>query len=355
MASGLINSLFFDIKNNMKIKYILVLLIIILIPSCTTFREPSGEYDWPVLTIRQWEKMTPSVLSGFLESGCSVNRLSSEGLSPLMMAGELGNDPRIIDILVENNADVNYSTKTGQTALMSAAINEQTDKMITALIRNGAEVDKENSFGLTALSVAFMYSKRPENVMTLLAAEPRMQANSFPGVSDINYRNSGGYNILMAELRNNCGYEKAAGLIEAGIGLRARDVSGWSAGTVAAIYDSNPEVTDLLYDTGVNFKIDNPEGYTTLMLAAARNTNPDVIRQLIKHGEDINARTDSGYTALMFAAYAAKNDSVISMLLECGADTSIKTDTGQTAWDFIQQNEAVKGTRGYWELNDYRY
>jgi len=42
-------------------------------------------------------------------------------------------------------------------------------------------------------------------------------------------------------------------------------------------------------------------------------------------------------------------------LLAAGADAKAKNEEGITPWDLAQENEKLKGTKGYWVLNDAQY
>ena len=43
----------------------------------------------------------------------------------------------------------------------------------------------------------------------------------------------------------------------------------------------------------------------------------------------------------------------IQALLDAGANAKAKE--GKTPWDYSQNNEELKGTKGYWALNDAQY
>ena len=58
------------------------------------------------------------------------------------------------------------------------------------------------------------------------------------------------------------------------------------------------------------------------------------------------------------AALAADSDGTpanIQALLDAGADAKAKNKEGKTPWDLAQENEKLKGTKGYWALNDAQY
>jgi hypothetical protein len=41
--------------------------------------------------------------------------------------------------------------------------------------------------------------------------------------------------------------------------------------------------------------------------------------------------------------------------LTVGADAKAKNKEGKTPWDLAKKNEKLKGTKGYWALNDAQY
>ena len=82
---------------------------------------------------------------------------------------------------------------------------------------------------------------------------------------------------------------------------------------------------------------------------------PKEIQSALVNGADINARDEDGWTPLMLAALASENPEVITVLLEAGADAGLETIEGKTAFDYAEENEHIKGSPAYWELNDRRF
>ncbi len=82
---------------------------------------------------------------------------------------------------------------------------------------------------------------------------------------------------------------------------------------------------------------------------------PAEVRALISAGADVNARDEFGATPLMEAAEFNKNPAVIIALLNAGANGKLHDKDGKTAFDYAKNNEAIKGTKAYWRLNDTRF
>ena len=85
---------------------------------------------------------------------------------------------------------------------------------------------------------------------------------------------------------------------------------------------------------------------------------PYVFDSFLEHDgfrADLEARNEDGFTPLMLAARYNTNPEVLQVLLDAGADATAKNGEKETAWDLIQDNEALKGTKAYWRLNELRY
>ena len=108
-------------------------------------------------------------------------------------------------------------------------------------------------------------------------------------------------------------------------------------------------------DGGADVMARDNYGMTPLLLAAG--STPANILTLIAAGADVMVRNKYGSTPLHFAAkciYFCK-PGVIQALLDSGADAKTKNNDGKTPWDLAQENEELKGTKGYWALNDAKY
>jgi ankyrin repeat protein len=76
---------------------------------------------------------------------------------------------------------------------------------------------------------------------------------------------------------------------------------------------------------------------------------------LLNAGANVNDRNTWGATPLMLAAEYNENPAVVITLLNAGADGTIKSSEGETAFDYAQQNQKLKGTKAYWDLNNARF
>ena len=106
-------------------------------------------------------------------------------------------------------------------------------------------------------------------------------------------------------------------------------------------------------DGGADVTAHNEYGVTPLHLAA-RYCTPATIQALLAAGADVMARDEDGRTPLHIAALG-RFPKVIQVLLDAGADAKTKNKNGKTPWDLAQENDKLKGTKGYWALNDAQY
>jgi len=95
-------------------------------------------------------------------------------------------------------------------------------------------------------------------------------------------------------------------------------------------------------------------GGFTPMHFAVRYGTPDNIAALVTAGAYVEAREVDGKTPLHFAAKYGSPDR-IAALLRAGASGSVKDVDGKTPFDLAEDNDTVKGTNAYSELNDAKY
>ena len=82
----------------------------------------------------------------------------------------------------------------------------------------------------------------------------------------------------------------------------------------------------------------------TGLKASTKLIGPDP--RLLNAGADVMVQDDDGNTPLHYAANFGKDEN-IQTLLAAGADAKVKDNSGKTPWDYAQDNETLKGTKGY--------
>ena len=123
--------------------------------------------------------------------------------------------------------------------------------------------------------------------------------------------------------------EVAALLLDRGADLeaKAKNDNGRTPLHLAAWWNDNPEMVELLLDRGANIEAQDDYGSTPLHLATTIGNNPEVAALLLNRGADIEARDDNVGTPLH---WAANNPEVTALLLDRGADIAAKGHAGST-------------------------
>ena len=100
-------------------------------------------------------------------------------------------------------------------------------------------------------------------------------------------------------------------------------------------------------DAGADVNARTTTGETPLLSAAWGGAPANILQALLDAGADVMARDGAGRTPLHLAGTPAN----IQALLDAGADAKAKNKLDKTPWDYAQENEKLKGTKGYWALN----
>ena len=175
---------------------------------------------------------------------------------------------------------------------------------------------------------------------------------------------------LFEAVKNGTASEVKAALA-AGTDPGARAGGGMTPLHWAATHHSDPSVIKALIEAGADPDARDEDGNTPLhgaVLSGAvlSNANPSVITALIEGGADPDARGEYGDTPLHRVAARIWIDtgddlsvsgdtgddlSVILALLRAGVDPGARNERGMTPFDYVKDNEALKGTGVYRLLN----
>ena len=79
------------------------------------------------------------------------------------------------------------------------------------------------------------------------------------------------------------------------------------------------------------------------------------MQPLLAAGADVMVMDGYRATPLHSASRGYGTSANIQVLLAAGADAKAKDEEGKTPWDYAQNNKDLKGTKGYWALNDAQY
>lgn len=258
----------------------------------------------PFLAKYYWETATVESVQNHIKDGVNVNGRGEDEKTPLMLAAMSNKNPDIIRILIENGADVNAQMEGGYTPLILAALNNQGFEIIKVLIKNGADVNAKNVHGETPLISANKFSGdiNPDitDIIILLikhGADVKVKDNE--GNTALDYLpldlrwDSEISWLLRADAFLHSQYWKVATFesvnsnITNGMDVNSRDKYGNTPLILAAFYNENSDIINLLIENGANVSAQNENGTTPLM-NADHNKNPDIARILIKRGAKKN-------------------------------------------------------------------
>ena len=211
-------------------------------------------------------------LTELLDSGIDVNIVSSNGVTPLILASSFKDSFEVVKCLVEAGAGINVTgNRDGRSPLIWAAgVSKETTEY---LLEKGADPDIIGNDGTTAV------------------------INAVFGIFG-----GGSFDILDL-------------LIDNGADVNRTLVNGASNGYTAISYaarNGNPELVSYLIDKGAEINHKTTEGNTPLMLAAEEG-EVKVLEILLGADADISLKNNSGLTALEIAE-SEGHDEIISLL-----------------------------------------
>ncbi|MHC4538485.1 MAG: ankyrin repeat domain-containing protein [Planctomycetota bacterium] len=240
-------------------------------------------------------------------------------------------DKELIELFIEKGADVNVKDRTGDTPLHNAVKSRTAGKdIIELLITNGADVNAKNDDGQTPVDVAVRQNR---SELAKLVIEK-------------------GTDVSLHAAARFGAVAKARSLIEKGIEIDAKDISGQTALHYAAEY-GHKDIVGLLIANGadVNAKTNNGESPLEIALAhnhkeisdllvtggthipsihtAAQLGDVDKVKGFLGQSQDMNARDENNRTAL-HEAVRSKHKDIAQFLIEQGADVNAKGKRGYT-------------------------
>ncbi|KAF2661221.1 ankyrin [Lophiostoma macrostomum CBS 122681] len=244
-------------------------------------------------------------LSGLHGGGATtvIDAQSINGLTPLMLAVEQGNDDSVVELL-KYGANLNLISSNGMNALDIAA-HAGYATIAGKLLNHGASIPDSRKFrdiyGSTVIKAVSGASS--EKVVSL-------SGNVIFDWSD----------IMVSASRNDVrGIEQC---LERGCDIEATAKDGRTALMIAA-EKAHLEAVRCLIDNGANLNATNSKGWTALMIAV-RDASNAVVDFLLKNGADANHLSPDHWTALAEAAQSG-HTLLVKALLAFSADPEVRS------------------------------
>ncbi len=226
--------------------------------------------------------------------------------------------------LIDMKADFKIKDKNGRTALMYAARYNPRSAVTAMLVSAGVKVNSVDDKGMTALDYAVKNPNANRIKTELVKAGAFVADNPMPKEDNVQkklfeYAKTGTETEIETVLSHNMA------------SINAKDEYGKTPLMLAAEYNQNPKVTEVLLRIGSSVELKDFGGYTPLMLAVRSNPNPQVIKVLLAGGAKSFDTYKNNTTLLMLAARDNLSAEVISLLLSLGQEVNAKDFTGRTA------------------------
>ena len=301
------------------------------------------------------------------QKGIMPDLAAKNGVTPLMLAAQLGYLDFLKVLLAHGNVDINKRDCLNRTALICAASNGHKHCLRLLLAQKRIRVNLQQNEGFTAVTLA-VRNGHAECLEALLAYKgtkheipdvhdwtPLMLAASH-GHADcleqllqrstkrLNRQSKDGNTaLMMAAKRGNIVCLNIL-LAQKGAHVYLYNRARLTALQLAAMYGHVACLQVLLARIR-----DRCDGDCTALMLAAEHGYADCVSALLEHDSKlINAQDRQGYTALMIAAINKRNDCAAILLQHPRIDVNAKSLAGQTAIELIGEVEMIQPPWKFW-------
>lgn len=145
-------------------------------------------------------------------------------------------------------------------------------------------------------------------------ATPQQLTEELKDITNINIRDDEGNTPFLLAASYNSDPKVLQILLEAGADIETQNWISGSALACAAEHNPNPQITKFLIENGLSVHDENLIAEMTPLILAIQNKNFEVAKLLIEHGSDIDIKDNTGYSALDYANIDKENMSFLEFL-----------------------------------------
>lgn len=253
------------------------------------------------------------VAEALVDAGADVNHKDrTEQSAFLISTSEVGDDPRLLDLMLDSGARVQAKDSFNGTGLIRAA-ERGFPVIVDRLLEAGIQVDHVNELGWTALHEAIILGQGAEPhqrvVRRLIAAGADVELPSqLDGVRPIEHAQRRGFTSIETLL------QKAA-----------RDMTPDSR-LLRAANDGSPVAVQAALADGADLEARDDRERTALLLAVTGD-HVEVARLLVEQGADVNAIDDQRDTPFLVTGVTGSVD-MLDALLPGRPDTRLTNRYG---------------------------